>query len=64
MEGLEPIDDPLVVAAPDVHVVETHSSVLFFLDDRVYKMKKAVDLGFLDFTTVEARRERAARRWR
>ncbi|HRW38224.1 MAG: AAA family ATPase [Acidimicrobiales bacterium] len=59
VEGLEPIDgdDPLVVAAPDVHVVETHSSVLFFLDDRVYKMKKAVDLGFLDFTTVEARRE-------
>ncbi|WP_075016811.1 bifunctional aminoglycoside phosphotransferase/ATP-binding protein [Actinacidiphila rubida] len=35
---------------------ETHTAVLFFLGNRVYKLKKAVDLDFLDFTSVEARR--------
>jgi uncharacterized protein len=30
-------------------VLETHTAVLFFLADRVYKLKKPVDLGFLDF---------------
>ncbi|UFR07259.1 AAA family ATPase [Streptomyces sp. Go40/10] len=35
---------------------ETHTAVLFFLGDRVYKVKKPVDLGFLDYTTVAARR--------
>ena len=37
-------------------VAETHSGVVFFLGDRAYKAKKPVDLGFLDFRTVEARR--------
>lgn len=36
-------------------VAETHSGVVFFLGDRAYKLKKAVDLGFLDFRTREAR---------
>lgn len=36
-------------------VVETHTAVLFFVDDRVYKLKKAVDLGFLDHRTRRAR---------
>ena len=36
-------------------VQETHSAILFGVGDRVYKMKKPVDLGFLDFTTREAR---------
>ncbi|WP_406099151.1 AAA family ATPase [Streptomyces sp. NBC_01013] len=35
---------------------ETHTSTLFFVGDRVYKLKKPVDLKFLDYTTVEARR--------
>jgi predicted kinase len=30
-------------------VLETHTAVLFFVDDRVYKLKKPVDLGFLNF---------------
>jgi aminoglycoside phosphotransferase family enzyme/predicted kinase len=30
-------------------VVETHAAVLFFIGDRAYKLKKPVDLGFLDF---------------
>lgn len=36
-------------------VAETHSAVLFFLGDRAYKLKKPVDLGFLDFRSREAR---------
>ncbi|HVL07399.1 MAG TPA: AAA family ATPase [Acidimicrobiales bacterium] len=36
-------------------VAETHSGVVFFLGDRAYKVKKPVDLGFLDFRTREAR---------
>jgi aminoglycoside phosphotransferase family enzyme/predicted kinase len=39
-------------------VSETHIGVVFFLGDRAYKLKKPVDMGFLDFTT-RAARERA-----
>ena len=35
---------------------ETHISHLFFAGEFVYKVKKPVDLGFLDFTTLEKRR--------
>ena len=38
-------------------LVETHISTLFFVGDRVYKMKKPVSMGFLDFTTRVAREE-------
>ncbi len=37
-------------------VCETHTASLFFVGDRAYKCKKPVDLGFLDYTTVAARR--------
>jgi aminoglycoside phosphotransferase family enzyme/predicted kinase len=37
-------------------VAETHSAVVLFLGDRAYKLKKPVDLGFLDFRTPAARR--------
>lgn len=36
-------------AAQGVRHVETHISHLFFTADRVYKFRKAVDRGFLDF---------------
>ena len=36
-------------------VAETHSAVVFFLGDRVYKVKKPIDLGFLDFRSREVR---------
>ncbi|GAA0249415.1 AAA family ATPase [Actinomadura nitritigenes] len=39
-------------------VSETHSGVVFFVGDRAYKLKKPLDLGFLDFSTRE-RREHA-----
>jgi hypothetical protein len=35
---------------------ETHISHVFVGDDTVYKIKKPVDFGFLDFTTLEKRR--------
>ncbi|MBI4304876.1 MAG: AAA family ATPase [Chloroflexi bacterium] len=39
-----------------VRVIETHVSDLFLTGDFVYKLKKPVDVGFLDFTTLEKRR--------
>ncbi len=39
-----------------VEVRETHSAVVFLAGSRAYKMKKAVDYGFLDFTTLQKRR--------
>jgi aminoglycoside phosphotransferase family enzyme/predicted kinase len=41
--------------------VETHISAVFVGDDTVWKLKKAVRLSFVDFTTL-AERERTARR--
>ncbi|MGO9856656.1 MAG: AAA family ATPase [Acidimicrobiales bacterium] len=38
-----------------MRVVETHISVLVFLGDRVYKLRKPVHFGFLDFTDRTAR---------
>ena len=47
-------------ALPDptsaVSVVQTHISIVFMGDEYVYKVKKPVDFGFLDFTTLEKRR--------
>ena len=34
---------------------ETHSALLVFIGDRVFKIKKPVDFGFLDFSTPELR---------
>ena len=42
---------------PYADVAETHSGVVFFVGDRAYKLKKRVDLGFLDFTRRETRRD-------
>ena len=40
----------------DPKLIETHASVLVFLGDRVYKVKKPVLLPFLDLRSEEARR--------
>ncbi|WP_373302340.1 bifunctional aminoglycoside phosphotransferase/ATP-binding protein [Streptomyces flaveus] len=37
-------------------VRETHTAVVLFIGDRAYKVKKPVDLTFLDYTTVAARK--------
>ena len=39
-----------------VEVRETHTAVVFLAGSRAYKMKKAVDFGFLNFTTLASRR--------
>jgi aminoglycoside phosphotransferase family enzyme/predicted kinase len=41
---------------PFAAVRETHAGVVFLVGDRAYKLKKPVDLGFLDFRTVASRR--------
>jgi uncharacterized protein len=38
-----------------VSLIQTHVSYLFLTDSHVYKLKKPVDFGFLDFTTLEKR---------
>ncbi len=40
---------------------ETHSAVVYFAGDRAYKLKRPVNLGFLDFSTREARAVACAR---
>ncbi|MFD0487451.1 AAA family ATPase [Saccharopolyspora spinosporotrichia] len=42
-------------------IAESHCAVVAFIGDRAYKVKKPVDFGFLDFSTVQAR-ETACRR--
>src|SRR5690349_14809527 len=49
---------PLVrdLAAKGLEVEETHISWVFLGKDHVWKIKKPVDFGYLDFTTLEKRR--------
>ncbi|MDH5655710.1 MAG: AAA family ATPase [Spirochaetia bacterium] len=39
-----------------VHKIETHASYVFLTDRFVYKIKKNINLGFLDFSTIEKRK--------
>jgi len=39
-----------------IELIQTHISFVFLTRNFVYKVKKAVNLGFLDFTTLEKRR--------
>jgi len=43
-------------AMDDIEHIETHISHLLLVGDYVYKIKKPLDLGFLDFSTLERRR--------
>jgi len=43
-------------AAADTDLVQTHISFVFLAGDFVYKFKKEVDFGFLDFSTLEKRK--------
>ncbi|MCF8130308.1 MAG: gluconokinase [Deltaproteobacteria bacterium] len=55
---IEDLKDP--TALPEntlnVNVVQTHISIVFVADSYVYKIKKPVDFGFLDFSTLEKRK--------
>lgn len=39
-----------------VELIQTHISYIFIAGDYVYKVKKAVDFGFLDFTILDKRK--------
>ena len=43
-------------AAPCVRVIETHISYVILTGEFAYKIKKCVDLGFVDFTTLDKRK--------
>jgi uncharacterized protein len=43
-------------AVSRIEVIETHISTVLLTGEFAYKIKKPVDLGFLDFTTLERRR--------
>ena len=53
----EALQDPTVYPEPTtaVEVRETHISLVFLTDRYAYKFKKPVNLGFLDFSTLEQR---------
>ncbi len=61
MSGLPPwVEDLLRPEAyphqpQKIDLVQTHISYVFLADDLVYKIKKPVNFGFLDFTTLEKR---------
>ncbi|GAB4294227.1 MAG: bifunctional aminoglycoside phosphotransferase/ATP-binding protein [Desulfuromonadia bacterium] len=50
--------DPSAYPEPTgrVELHQTHVSYIFLTDSHAYKIKKSVNLGFLDFTTLEKRR--------
>mgnify|MGYP001267544830 CR=1 FL=1 len=55
---VEAMSNPAFYPEPTtrVEVVQTHISYIFLTDRYAYKVKKAVDFGFLDYTTLERRR--------
>ncbi len=49
--------DPYPHHPPTIQLIETHISLVFLTGDYVYKVKKPVNFGFLDFTTLEKRQD-------
>lgn len=45
----------------DVEAIETHMSRVFLAGGRVYKLKKPIRLSFLDYTTLNSRRQSCQR---
>jgi hypothetical protein len=48
--------DAYPVAVSSVELIQTHVSWIFLADDTAYKIKKPVDFGFLNFSTIDRRR--------
>ena len=42
-------------------VIQTHAAIVFLVGDRAFKMKRAVDLGYLDFSILNTRHAVLAR---
>jgi uncharacterized protein len=57
-ELIEALSKPSAYVQPveQVALVQTHLSLVFLAAERVYKVKKAVDLGFADYSSLERRR--------
>ena len=51
---LKPDFYPHAVTEP-IELIQTHISYVFLTGDYVYKLKKGVNYGFLDFSTLEKR---------
>lgn len=49
----EAYDEPV----KEIRLIQTHISWVFLTGDYAYKIKKPVDFGFLDFTTLEKRKK-------
>ncbi|GGO88545.1 hypothetical protein GCM10011348_44240 [Marinobacterium nitratireducens] len=56
-EFIQSLRDPAAYshATGDIRVIETHISWLLLTGEYAYKVKKPVDFGFLDFTSLEKR---------
>ncbi len=56
-ELIQALLEPRAYPAPPqrVELMQTQMSYVFLADDYVYKIKKPVDFGFLDYTTLENR---------
>ena len=52
------LSDPAVYpeATSRVEIIQTQMSIVFLTDKQAYKIKKAVNLGYLDYTTLENRK--------
>jgi len=48
--------EPYPHRPPEIQLVQTQMSFIFLTGEYVYKVKKPVDLGYLDYTTLEKRR--------
>ncbi|HEY0675216.1 MAG TPA: hypothetical protein VGD25_03310, partial [Immundisolibacter sp.] len=53
---LDALVHTLAREAGPVRIIETHISAVLLAGERAYKLKKPVDLGFVDFTTLRRRR--------
>jgi len=56
-ELVQALLEPKAYPSPpqSVELVQTQMSFIFLADDHVYKVKKPVDLGYLDYTTLNKR---------
>ena len=56
---VEALSDPAFYdhRVDDVRFLQTHISSVFLTGDFVYKLKKPVNFGFIDFSTVELREQ-------
>jgi aminoglycoside phosphotransferase family enzyme len=46
-----------LVADEKARRIDTHAAMIFLAGDRAFKLKRAVRLGYLDFSTPERRRD-------